>query len=432
MMAASTLVNGRTTAPWAVVLVMMVVACSPSVALAADGDARPPATFAPGDISIGEPIALPFAKSASPDGTAPAAAPPGAEKMSPVAGGGPGSVAGPATEAASGWLGLTVAESTVPGRWSIVDVAPGGPAAGAGIRVGDELRAINGAALRNGDEVAQALTAISAGQTVRLSVARSDRMSEVPMTASPRPTAAATREWQPSTVATGAVAPRVPDAVPLPTTSVLTEPRPTRDPPVALPAASAMPAAVPTPALAAPRPESPGSARGRTALGVRTTPIDPGIQARFRLPEATGAYVISVVGDLPASKAGIPPGSVIVKLDERPVRSPQELTQLVTSGPVDRPVAVQYVLPGGTERRADVVLQALELPLEKALTEDPGLQPGMVPTLVPGPDLLGPDARTSRRPVTRDDGEADELRREVGRLRAWLDVLERRLDRSDR
>jgi membrane-associated protease RseP (regulator of RpoE activity) len=165
-------------------------------------------------------------------------------------------------------------------------------------------------------------------------------------------------------------------------------------------------------------PQAAANTSGRIALGVRTIPIDPGMQARFNLPAASGAYVIGVVGDLPASKAGVPPGSVIVALDERPVRSPDELTRLVTSGPVGKPVPLEYVLPGGTPRRAEVVLQTLEQPLEEALVGSP--TPAGVPTLQPQPEPT-----VARRPATRDEAAA--LRDEIRRLEARLQTLERRL-----
>lgn len=123
--------------------------------------------------------------------------------------------------------------------------------------------------------------------------------------------------------------------------------------------------------VAGPIPSPQTGAKGRTALGVRTLPVDPGVQARFGLPEPAGALVIGVVHDLPASRAGVPPGSVIVALDDKPVRSPNELTQVVTSSPADRPMTLQYILPGGEKRRAEVSLQSLEVPLEQALVGPP-------------------------------------------------------------
>lgn len=129
--------------------------------------------------------------------------------------------------------------------------------------------------------------------------------------------------------------------------------------------------------------------------------------------------MIGVVQDLPASRAGVPPGSVIVALDNRPVRSPGELTQLVTSSPVDRPVTVQFVLPGGEAKRADVVLQPLSAPLQQALTGEPVAT--AVPTLEPGP--------VPQR-VERTSGEREQATAldEVRGLRQRLERLERRLE----
>ena len=335
---------------------------------------------------------------------------------------------------------MSVAESAAPGRWTIVELVPAGPAAGAGIVMGDELRGVNGRPLASADDVSEAFTAITTGQRVRLSVARADRVSDVNVVALPRPvTAAGTatttiaaatnappatavtptpgsstadRGWQSSAAPVAAAAVPAPNGVA--TVSVLTNPPLTA--PAAAPAGAASVSSAATP-----------SARGRTALGVRTVPIDRGIQERFRLPQQSGAYVIGVVGDLPASKAGIPPGSVIVSLADRPVRSPQELTQLVAAGPTNRPLPLHYVLPGGTEKRADVVLQSLEQPLEHALIGEPTLQPSAAPVLEQNPEF-----RTSRRPESQVGSEAGELRREVSRLRMLLEGVEQRLERIGR
>lgn len=139
--------------------------------------------------------------------------------------------------------------------------------------------------------------------------------------------------------------------------------------------------------------------------------------------------MIGVVQDLPASKAGVPPGSVIVSLDNRPVRSPDELTRLVTTGPVGRPVTLQYVLPGGASHRADVVLQSLERPLEAALVGPEPMSPTPAPNLQPG---FRPT--TSRRPVSGDVAgtaladEARGIKIEIEKLRDRLEQLEQRLN----
>jgi membrane-associated protease RseP (regulator of RpoE activity) len=457
----------------------------------ADDAATPPAkpAFEAGDISIGEPITLPFARPKAADATTAGSA----TAVAPVA---PG----------QGWLGITVAESTVPGRWAVDEVAPRSPAMAAGINPGDEVRAIGGLPLRNADDVAQALTSISPGQEVRLAIGRGEQVSDVTLTAVPRPTAVA-RSLQNLPVADPAAAaarqapemsalappPAAPAAalaplpinssapppvaeslatLPLapPTAPMATAPT-TPSEPLAVPPPASLPIAPPAAAFAAAPPIDAGvsaaidapptaprfprrsasaeppvasgtrfepaaptpvaepparvpqpalAAGGRIALGVRTIPIDPDMQARFNLPAASGAYVIGVVGDLPASKAGVPPGSVIVALDERPVRSPDELTRLVTSGPVGKPVPLEYVLPGGASRRAEVVLQTLEQPLEEALVGPPGPTAVGVPSLEPQPEPT-----TARRPATID--EASALRAEIRQLEARLQALERRL-----
>ena len=360
---------------------------------------------------------------------------------------------------------MSVAESASAGRWMIVEVVPSGPAAAAGIVTGDELRGVNGRTLASADDVSEAITAITVGQQVRLSVARAERVSDVEVVAMPRPTASAPafsgpsatglpagttvpmtavttppssgppagRGWQPATESPPAVAASAPNGAA--TVSVLTNPPPASAA-VAIAQAPASPAPFSlapfslAPVSPAPVSRSPASAtppRGRTALGVRTVPIDRDIQERFRLPQQAGAYVIGVVGELPASKAGIPPGSVIVALADRPVRSPQELTQLVAAGPTDRPVPLRYVLPGGAEKRADVVLQSLERPLEQALIGEPALQPSSAPVL-----QQSPEARTSQRPESPSAADANDIRREVSRVRALLESLERRLERIGR
>lgn len=447
-------------------------------ATAAHGaDAPSPASDAPafqaGDISIGDPIALPFDR---PIAGPPQVSPPAAAIRRPEA-------AAAAAAPGNGWLGLVVAESATPGRFAVAEVAAGGPAATGGILAGDEVRAIDGLPLRNSDEVAQALTAIAPGQKVRLAIGRGEQLADVTLEAIPRP--AASRGWG---AVTAPAEPQVAVASPVAATAPVAPPS-VSVPAPAPPAAMSTPAAVPTgppvfsqpsqptpggslamaaqtapaalppparfvqPAATSPTPdrrptparfaEPPAAAaaapvaeatqaaadsRGRTALGVRTLPIDPNVQARFRLPEASGAYVIGVVGDLPASKAGVPPGSVIVALDNRPVRSPAELTQLVTNGPVGRPVSLEYVLPGGTARRAEVVLQTLERPLEEALVG--GVEPAVtdVPTLQPQPA-----ATTARRPLIPLDGPtAAVVRDEIRQLRLRLESLERRLESAGR
>jgi len=404
------------------VAIVLILALGAGVGRGSAGDdpGTAPPSLGPDDISIGEPIAVPFNKPSDRLRQEPSAVSGPPSVLVPAANGPPGPHIAPPQGAAApnGWLGLALSESKVPGRWSVVEITPLGPAEAAGIAVGDDLASIDGSTLGSADQVAQALTAISSGQTVRLNLVRGERVAEVTVVAVPRPSAPAgrdlEREWQPAVpIEASSTPPRATASALAPAFS----PAPARTFPEQLPSASPAPDS----AIAPPAATASGT-RGRIALGVRTVPIDPGIRNRFQLRDDAGAYVIGVVGDLPASRAGIPPGSVIVKMNEQPVRSPEELTRLVTSGPLDRPVPVEFVLPGGAGRRIDVRLQSLEAPLERALVGDIQPQPTSAPTLESLP-------RTSRRPVT---AEVQELRREIDRLRGLLEAAERRLDRLSR
>lgn len=449
---------------WAICLAVLAAVESGRAPWAADDGAAPP--FVPGEISIGEPIVLP-------PNQVPAAAPAAVATPAVPAGAVPG----------NGWLGIVVAESRTPGRWVVAEVTPGSPAAEAGIHAGDDVRAINGTLLRNADDVSQSLTAIAPGQAVSVAIARDESVADVRMTAVPRPVPAAGRGWQaapgdpaPSDGSRFAMPEAPPTAPPLPPTVTVPAPVAASVPPsqpaasvmvptefaapaasvpdrpaapsafAAAPAAGFMPStAAVSPARAAPPAFAPPSAaprafpaatpapagRGRTALGVRTVPIDAGTQSRFRLPELRGAYVIGVVQDLPAARAGVPPGSVIVALDARPVSSPDDLTRLVTSGPVGRPVSLEYVLPGGEAKQAEVVLQPLELPLEQALIGAGPAAAAGVPTLLPSPAPGGPSPATDAFPYRAnrpaDAAALEAAREELRRLRTRLDELERAL-----
>ena len=314
-----------------VVCCMVTTACGTWAAEESDSASAP---FQPGEISIGEPLQLPARpRIAAPAETraieAPRVAPEASAAVPPAAG--------------NGWIGLTVDDKLVTGRLVVVDVAAAGPADQAGVRVQNHLLAIDGVPLRSADQLAAALAAIAPGSTVKVAIGRGDRIDEVSLQATARPSKPLAREWQKA---------EPPEPV------VVRESPPAFAPAVAAPAR--------TPPANSP-PQAAASGTGRTALGVRTMPVDPAVAERFKLTQPSGALVIGVVHDLPASKAGVPPGSVIVALDNQPVRSPNELTQLVTRGPIGRPVTLQYILPGGEQRRAEVSLQSLEVPLERAL-----------------------------------------------------------------
>ena len=440
---------------WFAALVgMAVTVCGGTLAAAAD---EAPA-FTPEDISIGEPISLPFATPlAAPSPGRPPAPPvaPAAAGSFPIPASQLPSVIAPAPHAApiqlpqaagqaagqppadtvasfdaaaagNGWLGISVDDTMVTGRLVVVEVAPDGPAAKAGVRPQDMLLAINGVHLQNGDEMAAALAAIMPGQRVKMAVGRDNQVEDVVAQASARPPAAVSREWQSATAnqnirpsASAAISPAAPPDLVAPT-RLVPEPLAIGTPPA--------------PVTVAPTPTAPGAPTapgGRTALGVRTVPVDPNVQSRFRLSDAQGAFVIGVVQNLPASKAGVPPGSVIVAINHQPVRSPQDLTQLVARGPVGTPVLLQYVLPGGQSKQAEVVLQSLEQPLERALIgSGKAGQTAEPPMLEPAPLMTRRVERATAHRVIEPDPliRVEEL---LGRLNNRLEQIERRLERLE-
>ncbi len=415
--------------------------------------------FQPEDISIGEPISLPRAtplaspapgRPAFPPPTAPAGGPfqtPPAQLPSVIVPASPPPLiqqaqvpADPSASlqpaaAGSGWLGIAVDDAVVTGRLVVVEVAPDGPAAKAGVRPQDMLLAINGNQLHNGDEMAAALAAITPGQQVKMAVGRDNRVEDVVAQAAARPPEALSRDWQ-SAVAGPTAAPiasmpasaAAPPALVAPTNLVPE----TATISVLPPPAALLPARAATdpPQLARPATATP-PVSGRTALGVRTVPVDPNVQSRFQLSEAQGAFVIGVVQDLPASKAGVPPGSVIVAINHQPVRSPQDLTQLVARGPVGTPVPLHYVLPGGQSKQAEVVLQSLQQPLERALIGDGDAgQTAEPPSLQPAP-LTTRRVQPTAGYQSAEPATLVRLEELLLRVNNRLEQLERRLERIE-
>jgi len=446
-------------------VVIGMAACLPDVGgragLAADDvpAALPPSVpaFQAQELSIGEPISLPTAAPLPPASlppSPPAAMPSTSQATAPVA----------AAAAGSGWLGIAVDDTLLTGRLVVVEVAPDSPAAKAGVRQQDVLLAINGTQLRTADEMAAALAAIAPGQIVKTAIGRDNKVEDIAMTAAQRPTDAMTRNWQSAGGAAAAPPRPAPAAADAPRANVTPplaalEPRPpavSAPPPVSAPtpfqptpppvtvpptAATATPSlplarSMPPAPLAASVPAAAPMAGhlqtgGRVALGVRTVPVDPAVQSRFQLADSQGAFVIGVVHDLPAAKAGVPPGSVIVALDQQPVRSPQELTRLVTHGPVGTPVTLRYILPGGQSRQADVILQSLDQPLERALVG------GETESRTAAPPALEPAPQTARRvsPTTSlqpaDTGPLTRLEEMLRRMTTRLEQIDRRLERLE-
>ena len=403
--------------------------------------------FQPGEISIGEPLQVPFQKPkvVVPPPAVPAKSSDSEELDRPsnqdahdtdeIKVKSLSKASGDTSRSGTGWLGVTVDDSVVPGRLVVVDVASGGPAALAGVTPQDILVGINGSPLKTSDEMAAVLATIVPGMTVKMAIGKGESVKDLELKATKRPRKIIPDTNDPVLTESLASNPNSDTSPPLPSVNL----------PPAVPSSAAVSPTLPLPASAPEAPTTPpapasmlpapvpapvpmnmkNNSSGRVALGVRTVPVDMAVQARYRLPAASGAYVIGVVANLPASMAGVPPGSVIVAIRNQPVRNPLDLTRLVTSGPVGAPVPLQYVLPGGESRQADVVLQSIEAPLERALVGETAKE-------------TFEDFREAERkmtpPSTRPALEQDALstvREEIRELHDHIEQLERRIERLE-
>ncbi|MDA7886457.1 PDZ domain-containing protein [Pirellulales bacterium] len=365
----------------------------------------------------------------------------------------------------SGWLGLKVSDPS--------------PAKQAGIKAQDVLLAIDGEPVQTADQLAARLAAISPNKQVRALIGRAEGVDEVTMIARTRPPESRTpapvplpqladkressasentsRFTQPprrTRIYATPAKPR-PDqpsvTPPLPTIASIQSPeinQPSRFPssqnPQPLPSAQATLSEAPLfeqpPAIKPSGRTSLNNNQGRTALGVRTLPIDSATQTRYRLPSQTGAYVFGVIESLPASNAGLPPGSVIVAFGNRPVRTPDELNRFVKNTAPGTQVSLQYVLPGGQTKQASVALQSIDPALEQALIGVPANNPpSQAPTLQttrrqlskPTPSNL---LRQENGAVTINTvllkTEVQLMREEILRLRQRVELLEQKKPQS--
>src|SRR5215475_3303372 len=80
-----------------------------------------------------------------------------------------------------------------------------------------------------------------------------------------------------------------------------------------------------------------------------------GVSVQDQQTDGGGAVVAEMTNGSPASAAGLRGGDVIVEFDGKPVRSSQQLTEIIASTPVGRAVKLKYVR-NGQEQTASVTL----------------------------------------------------------------------------
>ena len=94
-------------------------------------------------------------------------------------------------------------------------------------------------------------------------------------------------------------------------------------------------------------------------LGVALRPLDEELASQLGLPDARGALVEAVGQDSPAAKAGIRPGDLIVKFNDREIRDFSELRRRVAQSKI------------GEDLQVEVLRDGKKVPLKVRLAEEP-------------------------------------------------------------
>jgi serine protease Do len=160
----------------------------------------------------------------------------------------------------------------------VLQVHPGTPAAGAGLKAGDLIVAINGAAVESFLDLARAIEKSPPGTSITLQVARADGQVDIDVVLAEKP------------------APPVLEGVPV---------LPGFEPPAA-----------------------PPTGRG-VLLGVEVQALTPELRDALDLPDLEGTIVTVVAPGTPAEEAGLRTFDVITDVDDHPIRSPDDLIALI-------------------------------------------------------------------------------------------------------
>lgn len=159
------------------------------------------------------------------------------------------------------------------------DVAPGSPAAEAGLKRGDEIVKVGNKKVENFEGLANALTQHKPGDKVPLEVVRDGKEQTLTVTLGERPRAA--------------------------------------------------------------QPAQPPRRRATAFLGVETRPLTPEEKTRLGVSVDSGAEVMEVAPGTPAAAAGLQRGDVITSLDGKAVSNPEALREAVRQAGAGKEVTVQ-------------------------------------------------------------------------------------------
>lgn len=192
---------------------------------------------------------------------------------------------------------------------SVGEVTAGGPAERAGLRIGDIVVNLNGEAIDTSTELTRMVGQAKVGDDLRLQILRDGRRQDITVRAGKRPSEAELR----GDTGEGAV------------------------------------------------PGAPAAPSGVTVEGMKVAPLSAALRQQYGLSETVqGAVVTDVTRSSKAAQAGIVPGVVIVRANNRTVATPEDLSTAVAEAKTaGRPGVL--LLVRGTRGNTSVVL---ELPKE--------------------------------------------------------------------
>jgi serine protease Do len=142
----------------------------------------------------------------------------------------------------------------------------------------------------------------------------------------------------------------------------------------------------------------------RGYLGVNLNAVTPQLARAIGYSGREGAVVENLAGDnVPAAKAGLRSGDVIVEFDGKPIKSPKELTEIVADTPVGKTASLKYVRDG---RAQNTTINLGERPVQgaAAVTPEDGEEGGSNSTKL-GIRVI---------PVTPENAREYKLRRATG------------------
>jgi membrane-associated protease RseP (regulator of RpoE activity) len=219
--------------------------------------------------------------------------------------------AGSVPDSGTAYLGLTVTTTANQGL-QVTNVEEGGPAAEAGIEVGDYLRSVDGQVVRTPEQLRSAIASRSPGDEVTITYERADREHQARVSLGDAP-------------------------------------------------ANAQAGTNPTPSPQIP-PQGRGSIPGvnRGQMGVQVQSVTPQLMQRYGLTVDSGVVITSVQPASGAEDAGLMTGDVILEVEGEEVQTAREVSRAILTHPEGESVSLR-ILRRSDELDFEVELRSAQL-----------------------------------------------------------------------